>query len=71
MGAIELKFWGKGYTLRSVNDVTEGSTQEAHMCASWVFPRKVGKMVSIFGKISFEDNDVCFLGASYYLLLIL
>ena len=22
------------YTLRSVNDVTEGSTQEAHMCAS-------------------------------------
>ena len=23
------------YTLRSVNDVTEGSTQEAHMCASY------------------------------------
>ena len=22
------------HTLRSVNDVTEGSTQEAHMCAS-------------------------------------
>ena len=33
------------YTLRSVNDVTEGSTQEAHMCASCVLPRKVEKMV--------------------------
>ena len=33
------------HTLRSVNDVTEGSTQEAHMCASCVLPRKVGKMV--------------------------
>ena len=32
-------------TLRSVNDVKEGSTQEAHMCASCVLPRKVGKMV--------------------------
>ena len=33
------------HTLRSVNDVTEGSTQEAHMCASCVLPRKVDKMV--------------------------
>ena len=30
--------------LCSVNDVTEGSTQEAHMCASCVLPRKVDKM---------------------------
>ena len=41
----------KKSTLRSVNDVTE-----AHM-----LPRKVGKMVWIFGKVSFEENDVCFL----------
>ena len=34
-----------GKYIRSVNDVTEGSTQEAHMCASCVLPRKVGKMV--------------------------
>ena len=34
------------HTLRFVNDVTEGSTQEAHMYATpWVLPRKVGKMV--------------------------
>jgi hypothetical protein len=33
------------YTVRSVKDVTEGSTKEAHMCASRVLPRKVGKMV--------------------------
>ena len=32
-------------TLCSVNDVTEGSTQEAHMCAPCVLPRKVDKMV--------------------------
>ena len=50
----------------SVNDVTEGSTQEAHMCASCVLPRKVDKMVWIFGEVGFEENDVCFLGASYY-----
>ena len=59
------------YTLRSVNDVTEDSTQEAHMCVSWVLPRKVGKMVWIFDDISFEENDVCFLCASYYVPLIL
>ena len=33
------------HTLRSVNDVTKGSTQEAHMCTSCVLPRKVGEMV--------------------------
>jgi hypothetical protein len=32
-------------TLCSVNDVTEGITQEAHMCASCVLPRKVDKTV--------------------------
>ena len=49
-----------------VNDVTEGNTQEAHMCASFVLPRKVDKMVWIFGEVGFEANDECFLGASYY-----
>ena len=52
-------------TLRSVNDVTEGSTQEAHTCASCVLPRKVDKMMRIFSEVGFEENDVCFLGASY------
>ena len=52
---------------KKVNDVTEGSTQEAHMCASCVLPRKVDKTVWIFGEIGFEENDVCFLGASYYI----
>ena len=33
------------YTLRSVNDVTEGITQESPMGGSWVIPRKVDKMV--------------------------
>ena len=33
------------YTLRSVNDVTEGITQESPMGASWAIPRKVDKMV--------------------------
>ena len=33
------------HTLRSINDVTEGSTQEACMCAFWIVPRKVAKMV--------------------------
>ena len=33
------------HTLCSGNDVTEGSTQEAHMCASCVLPRRVDKMV--------------------------
>ena len=33
------------YTLRSVNDVTEGITQESPMGASWVIPRKVDQMV--------------------------
>ena len=33
------------HTLRSVNDVTEGITQETPMGASWVIPRKVDKMV--------------------------
>ena len=32
-------------TLRSVNDVTEGITQESPMGVSWVIPRKVSKMV--------------------------
>ena len=50
----------------SVDDVTEGSTQEAHMCASCVLPRKVDKMGRIFSEVGFEENDVCFLGASYY-----
>ena len=43
-------FFGKGtffekYTLQLVDDATEGSTQEAHMGAFCVLPRKVGKMV--------------------------
>ena len=58
-------------TLRSVNDETEGSTQKAYMCASWLLPRKVGKMVWIFDEVSFEENDVCFLCASYHVALIL
>ena len=33
------------YTLRSVNDVTEGIAQESPMGDSWVIPRKVDKMV--------------------------
>ena len=32
-------------TLRSVNDVTEGITQESPMGDSWAIPRKVDKMV--------------------------
>ena len=39
------RFAYKVYTLRSVNDVTEGITQETPMGASWVIPRKVNKMV--------------------------
>ena len=54
-----------------VNDVTEGITQEAHTCATWVLPTKVGKMVWISGEVSLKGNDVCFLGATiYYVLLI-
>ena len=34
-----------------------------HTC---VLPRKVDKMVLIFSELGFEENDVCFLGASYY-----
>ena len=52
------------HTLCSVDDVTEGSTQEAHMCASCVLPRKVDKIVWIFGEVGFDENDVCFLGAT-------
>ena len=48
-------------TLRSVNDVTEGITQEPPMGASWVLPRKVDKMVRISDQFSFEENDGCFL----------
>ena len=33
------------HTLRPVNDATEGSMQEAPMCASCVLPKKVGKIV--------------------------
>ena len=36
---------GEIHTLRPVNDATEGSTQEAPLCASCVLPKKVGKMV--------------------------
>ena len=32
--------------------------------------QNVGKMVRIFGEVCFEGNDVCFLGASYYVLMI-
>ena len=32
-------------TLRPVNGVTEGKTQEAPMCTSWVPPIKVAQMV--------------------------
>ena len=42
----------------------------SHMCASWLLSRKVGKMVWIFDEVSFEGNDVWFLGASYHVLLI-
>ena len=35
------------HTLRSVNDVTEGITQESPMGGSWVIPRTVDKMVWI------------------------
>ena len=48
-------------------DLLEGSTQEAHMCASCVLPRKVDEMVWIFGEVGFEENDVCFIGAFYYI----
>ena len=33
------------YTARPVNDATEGSTQEAHMGATCVLPRKVDQIV--------------------------
>ena len=49
------------HTLRPVNDATEGSMQEAHMGASCVLPRKVGKMVWVCVQFSFEENDGCFL----------
>ena len=49
------------HTLRSVNDATEGITQESPMGASWVIPRKVDKMVWISAQFSFEENDGCFL----------
>ena len=39
---------------------------QKHMCASWVLSRKEDKMVWIFGEVGFEENDVCFKGASYY-----
>ena len=41
------------------------------MCASCVLPRKVGKKVCAFDEVSFEENDVCFLYASYFIPLIL
>ena len=68
------------YTLRSVNDVTEGITQESPMGDSWVIPRKVDKMVWISVSDSYykagraghywleEENDGWFLGDSYYYL---
>ena len=37
------------------------------MYASCVLPRKVDKTVWIFGEIGFEENNVCFLVASYYI----
>ena len=46
---------------KTVNDVTEGITQESPMGASWVIPRKVDKMVSISSQFSFKENDGCFL----------
>ena len=48
-------------TLKPVNDVTEGSAQEALMGASLVLPRKVGRIVSISIQFSIVDNDGCFL----------
>ena len=51
--------------------MSEKVATKKHMCASWVLPRKVGKMVWIFGEVSFEGKDMCFLDASaYYVLLI-
>ena len=44
-------------TLRSVNDVTEGSTQEAHMCAFACLVWVPDSMLT--------GNDVCFLGATF------
>ena len=41
---IVMRFIIQIHTLRPVNDATEGSTQEAHMCASCVLPKKVGKI---------------------------
>ena len=38
-----------------------GSTQEAHMGATCVLPRKVDRMVWISDQFSFEENDGCFL----------
>ena len=35
----------ESHALCSANDVAEGSTQEAHMCASCVLPSKVDRMV--------------------------
>ena len=46
------------------------SQKVAHRKHTCVLPRKVGKMVWIFSEVSFEENDVFFLGASYYVLLI-
>ena len=51
------------YTLRTVND----ATKEAPMGAPCMLPRKVGKMVWISDQLSFEENNGCFLGASYYM----
>ena len=56
------------HTLRLVDDVTEGSTQEAAKMHTWVLPRKVAKMVWIFVQFSIVGYDGCFLGASYYVL---
>ena len=57
----------ESHALCSANDVAEGSTQEAHMCASCVLPRKVDRMVWIFSEFGFEENDLCLLGTPYYI----
>ena len=48
-------------TLRSVNDITEDSTQEAHVCFLKKLPVWCVTDSMLLG------NDVCFLGATFYL----
>ena len=53
-------------TLRPIDDITDGSTQRA----PWVLLRNVAKIVWISVQFSFVEYNGCFLGASYFYVLV-